>query len=77
MAAAVKKRIARQKSSRGTRNELQRYLDSDLEEEMVDPVRWWGVSLFTTLPRWNSILTDPYSIILQNIPFFLDSHAII
>lgn len=45
MAAAVKKRIAKQKSSQGARNELQRYLESDLEEDMVDPVKWWGVSL--------------------------------
>lgn len=51
MAAAVKKRIAKQKSSQGARNELQRYLESDLEEDMVDPVKWWGVSSLLLLFR--------------------------
>lgn len=47
MAATVRKRLTKQKTSNGPQDELRRYLDKDLEEEMVDPVKWWGVSVFS------------------------------
>lgn len=43
MAATVRKRLVRQMTLRTPRDELRRYLDGDLEEDMVDPVKWWGV----------------------------------